>query len=132
MSDMIHIEPAHEQRPAFAAWGLAQTPALQTASATGWDIPLDLYPSVPTELLAGAYVDGFPYDRQQAQPVKAPAVEAPAVKAPAAETKAVAPKATRPRKRAPRKTPAKKAQPITVAADDTKAIMPEVPRDGDE
>lgn len=61
MSDTVHIEPGHRHRPAFAAWGLSQDPPLQTASTTGWNVPLDLYPSVPAELLEGGYVDGFPY-----------------------------------------------------------------------
>lgn len=74
MSDMIYVEPAHEARPAFAMWGLAQTPPLQTASATGWNVPLSLYPDVPSELLAGAFVDGFRYDHTMPQPE---AVQAP-------------------------------------------------------
>jgi len=96
--EYIHVEPAHEQRPGFAAWGLAQTPPLQTASATGWDVPVDLYAVLPPELLEGGYVDGFPYDVAQAQPLvsatTAPAAEAPARTGPA---------------RKARKRPAKKA-----------------------
>lgn len=70
MTDQIHIEPDGPQRPAFAAWGLAQDPPLQTATASGWDIPIGLYPDVPPELLEGAYVDGFLYGRPDApQPV---------------------------------------------------------------
>lgn len=76
MTDTVYIEPAHEHRPAFAAWGLAQTPPLQTASAQGWDVPLDLYPEVPPELLDGAFVDGYRYAVPMAQPV-ALAAEAP-------------------------------------------------------
>lgn len=68
MNEFIHIEPAHEQRPAFALWGLSQEKPLQTATASGWDVPVDLYPSVPAELLTGAYVDGYPYGVSQAQP----------------------------------------------------------------
>jgi len=78
--EYIHVEPAHEQRPGFAAWGLAQTPPLQTASATGWDVPVD------------------PYDVAQAQPLVS------ATTAPAAE----APARTEPARKA-RKRPAKKA-----------------------
>lgn len=63
MNDMIMIEPAGDRRPAFAVWGLAQDPKIQTASASGWLVPVGLYPSVPPELLEGAYVDGFLYDR---------------------------------------------------------------------
>lgn len=68
MDGFIHVEPAHEQRPAFALWGLDQFPPLGTASAQGWDVPLDLYVSIPPELLAGAYVDGYPHDVPQPQP----------------------------------------------------------------
>lgn len=53
------IEPDGPHRPAFAAWGLAQDPPLQTATASGWLVPFDLYATVPAELLDGAYVDGF-------------------------------------------------------------------------
>lgn len=59
VTDPILIEPDWPHRPAFAAWGLAQDPPIQTATATGWLIPVDLYSSVPAELLNGAYVDGF-------------------------------------------------------------------------
>lgn len=61
MNDPISIEPDGPKRPAFALWGLSQDPPLQTSSATSWDVPLDLYPSVPPELLEGAYVDGYAY-----------------------------------------------------------------------
>lgn len=68
MTEYIHVEPAHEHRPAFAAWGLRQFPPLQTASAQGWDVPLDLYADIPPELLAGGVVDGFPYGVPNPQP----------------------------------------------------------------
>lgn len=71
MTDFIHIEPAHERRREFARWCLEQTPRIETASATGSDVPLDLYPSVPPELLEGAYVDG--YLVPPSAPVKDPA-----------------------------------------------------------
>lgn len=87
VSDLIMIEPDGPQRPAFAAWGLAQDPPLQTATASGWNVPVELYPSVPPELLEGAYVDGYLYDGPAAPETgtEAPAVssetgtEAPAV-----------------------------------------------------
>lgn len=66
MSDFVHIEPADAQRRAFAKWALAQTPKLQTSSSTGTDVPVDLYPDVPPELLEGAYVDGFRYGGPEA------------------------------------------------------------------
>lgn len=59
--DFVYIEPAREHRQAFARWGLDQSPRLETASASGWNVPLVLYPSVPEGLLSGARVDGFPY-----------------------------------------------------------------------
>lgn len=59
MTEYVHVEPGYAQRPAFASWGLSQDPPLQTASASGWDVPVELYPSVPPELLEGAYVDGY-------------------------------------------------------------------------
>lgn len=65
MNDPIMIEPAGPNRPAFAAWGLAQDPPIQTATASGWLVPVELYPAVPVELLDGAYVDGFLYDRPE-------------------------------------------------------------------
>jgi hypothetical protein len=59
VTDPILIEPDWPHRPAFAVWGLAQDPPIQTATATGWLVPVELYASVPAELLDGAYVDGF-------------------------------------------------------------------------
>lgn len=105
MTSFIYIEPAHEHRPAFAAWGLAQERPLQTATATGWDVPVDLYPSVPVELLEGAYVDGYPYGRGRPQPVK---------------QDRAAPR--KPRKRAAKKATAKPPV-LTVSVDDTDAVI---------
>lgn len=108
MSDFVHIEPADEQRRAFARWALAQTPKLQTSSSTGTDVPVDLYPEVPPELLEGAYVDGFRYGGQAApQPDPVAAPKAPA--GPTSTGTASAPQAAadgpekKPRKRAPRR-----------------------------
>lgn len=56
----VHIEPANDRRGMFAAWCLTQTPPLQTSSASGWDVPTELYPDVPVEALEGAHVDGWP------------------------------------------------------------------------
>lgn len=87
MTETLYIEPAHEHRPSFALWGLAQKPVIQTASATGWDVPLDLYPAVPSELLEGAYVDGYLYDvaKPQPEPVAPTPEVTPAVEAPTEE-----------------------------------------------
>lgn len=64
----VHIEPGDTQRRAFARWCLAQEPRIETASASGSDVPLDLYPTIPPDLLEGAYVDGYPYGQPQPQP----------------------------------------------------------------
>lgn len=71
MTDVVHIEPADDQRRAFARWALSQTPKLQTSSSTGTDVPVDLYPSVPAELLEGAFVDGFRYGAEDVRQVPA-------------------------------------------------------------
>lgn len=78
MTHTIHVEPAHANRQAFAKWALSQDPKIQTASATGSDVPVDLYPAIPAELLEGAYVDGYLY--RGADPV--PAVRADGSKPP--------------------------------------------------
>lgn len=91
----IYIEPAREHRRAFARWCLDQTPKIQVASATGSNVPVDLYPSVPLNLLDGAYVDGFRY---VGDPAPAPASGRREL---TAEKLAPAPAA--PRKRRPRK-----------------------------
>lgn len=59
--DVITIEPAPAQRSAFAMWCLAQEPPLSFTGPDAADVPIDLYPTVPTELLIGAYVDGYRY-----------------------------------------------------------------------
>lgn len=74
----IHVEPADEHRRGFARWCLAQTPRIETASATGSDVPLDLFKDIPGELLDGALVDGQPFshvpdDEPEQQAPKAPA-----------------------------------------------------------
>lgn len=75
MTDSIHVEPAHELRPGFALWTLSQDPQPLTTS-TGFDVRLFQYPSIPPELLEGAYVDGYLYDGPAAPQ---PGTEAPAV-----------------------------------------------------
>ena len=59
MTTHVYIEPADEQRRPFARWCLDQSPRIETASATGSNVPVELYPEVPVELLEGAYVDGY-------------------------------------------------------------------------
>lgn len=91
MTDFVTVEPAHEQRPEFALWALAQSPPLNTSSASGFDVPVSLYPSIPEKLLNGAYVDGYHYNRPSPQPEAARPVAAPS------ETVAAARPATRKR-----------------------------------
>lgn len=104
----IYIEPAREHRRAFARWCLDQTPKIQVASATGSNVPVDLYPSVPLALLEGAYVDGYRY-------VGTPA-PAPAEK--------LAGAGAAPRKRRPRK----KAAEATVVVDQVVADTQDGPQ----
>jgi len=68
----ILIEPADEHRQEFARWCLAQQPRIETASATGSAVPVDLYPEVPVELLEGAYVDGYLYRSADPKPAVRP------------------------------------------------------------
>lgn len=92
MTEPIMIEPDGPNRPAFAAWGLAQDPPLQTATASGWLVPLDLYPSIPAALLDRAYVDGFMLTRPEVPPpISEPEVpsEPPIRKRPTRTRKAV-------------------------------------------
>lgn len=70
MTDYITVEPAAGQASAFASWCLSRDPGIQTVSAGGFLLKLDLYPDVPPELLEGGYVDGFPYDRPSPQPTR--------------------------------------------------------------
>lgn len=113
----VHIEPHQDRRAAFARWCLAQVPPLNTTSSTGWNIPLDLYPSVPPELLEGAFVDGFAYDRptsQTVKPVSAPVVAVQADAGPIAQTTTAKPPSTprKPRKRAARKSAAPQTRKV--------------------
>lgn len=91
MTEFVTVEPAHERRAEFALWCLSQTPQIMTSSASGFDVPMDLYPSIPEKLLNGAYVDGYHYDRPSPQPEAARPVAAPS------ETVAAARPATRKR-----------------------------------
>ena len=92
MTDYVFIEPLAARRVKFAQWGLEQEPPLQTATSTGWLVPLDLYPRIPSDLLEGAYVDGYPYDPPQGRspqgqaPRKAAAPDNTSRKAPRRKT----------------------------------------------
>jgi hypothetical protein len=95
----IYIEPAREHRRAFARWCLDQTPKIQVASATGSNVPVDLYPSVPLALLEGAYVDGYRYVGDPA-PAPAPASGRRELTAEKLAGTPAAPRKRRPRKKA--------------------------------
>ncbi len=58
MAYQVLVEPADEHRQGFARWCLAQNPRIMTASTTGSEVPVSLFPSIPDELLQGAYIDG--------------------------------------------------------------------------
>jgi hypothetical protein len=122
MTEYVHVEPSHDQRPFFALWCLAQEPPIQTASASGFDVPTDRYPFVPPEYLEGAYVDGFRLDRQAAQPAprtegfQGPRDAASETARPSAPTDA-AKAAGKPRKAA---QPRKRAARVQVTAPDTR------------
>lgn len=58
MSDTVYVEPAREHRQAFARWCLAQNPPIMTASATGSEVPRELFNLVPDEILDGALIEG--------------------------------------------------------------------------
>src|SRR5688572_32307447 len=61
MSETILVEPADGRRREFALWCLAQDPPIPSASATGSAVPVELFASVPDELLDGARIDGHPF-----------------------------------------------------------------------
>lgn len=61
MPYQILVEPAHENRSAFARWCLAQNPPIMTVSSHGSQVPADLFAAIPGELLDGARVDGHVY-----------------------------------------------------------------------
>lgn len=69
VTHFVHVEPADGNRRDFARWCLDQDPKIMTASSSGSDVPVDLYPSIPVALLEGAYVDGYLY--RGADPVPA-------------------------------------------------------------
>lgn len=115
MDDFLFIEPAREHRRDFARWCLAQDPPIQTASSTGSNVPVGLYPSVPQELLEGAFVDGFPWGIPAPQPPAVKPRTRPAAPSPTGSaTKPLT--AEQPRKRAARK-PRKRAARKPGAAD---------------
>lgn len=111
MAEFITIEPSGEHRAAFARWALDQDPNVQTVGTHGFVVPLDWYPDVPAELLAGSYVDGYAYETPSGRPKAASGSLAaetrePVVRVPDAPAKPLAAEQKprrAPRKRAPRK-----------------------------
>lgn len=61
MTDSILVEPAGEHRRDFARWAITQDPRIETASQSGFNVPLTLFGDVPEALLDGALVDGRVY-----------------------------------------------------------------------
>lgn len=59
--DEIHIEPAPEQRQAFARWGVAQTPKVRTVGPSTFAVAPGLFVEAPEAILIGALVDGHRY-----------------------------------------------------------------------
>ncbi|QBZ73502.1 hypothetical protein SEA_MISCHIEF19_17 [Streptomyces phage Mischief19] len=95
VTEHVYIEPAEDNRRQFARWCLDQTPRIETASATGSNVPVDLYPEVPATLLEGAYVDGYLYRKIDPVPAVRPDGSTPPAKntrrRPAKQTKTAAP-----------------------------------------
>ena len=106
MTSFVHIEPGLDKRREFARWALAQTPKIQTSSSTGSDVPVELYPDVPFELLEGAFVDGFPYGGAgTTQTAAVPAARASKTPEPTEAPKPRQKAAQAPAKRARKQTP---------------------------
>ncbi|WP_284576828.1 hypothetical protein [Streptomyces sp. 2P-4] len=72
MSHLIHVQPAPEQRRAFAVWATQQTPKVRTVSPSVFAVPAGLFTAVPEEVLIGSTVDGHryvsPYEDEPGQP----------------------------------------------------------------
>jgi hypothetical protein len=119
MIDFITVEPSDELRSQFALWSLRQTPTIRTTS-TGFTLTADQYAAVPSELLRGAYVDGFANDYPTPQPVAAEPVASPLAAETAGPLDAGVPASvTKPRKRAASKRAGVGARkPSDVGADD--------------
>lgn len=61
VSQFLNVQPAAEQRRAFAVWASAQVPKVRTVSQSAFAVPHDLYTAVPEPVLVGALVDGHRY-----------------------------------------------------------------------
>lgn len=71
----VLVEPAPDRARAFARWCLAQSPRIETANASGSEVPSNLFTNMPEELLVGAHIDGRLY-RHVAEPEPEPEAEA--------------------------------------------------------
>ncbi|MFD7964356.1 hypothetical protein ACFV5J_26520 [Streptomyces zaomyceticus] len=61
MTDFLHIQPAQEQRRAFARWAVAQDPMLRTVGPNTFEVPAEAFAQAPEEILIGAMVNGHRY-----------------------------------------------------------------------
>lgn len=61
MNYKVLIEPADDQRRAFARWCISQSPRIETATAFGTEVDAETFKRIPEPLLVGAYVDGRLY-----------------------------------------------------------------------
>ncbi|MFC9382786.1 hypothetical protein ACFT0G_30950, partial [Streptomyces sp. NPDC057020] len=61
MTDFLHIQPAQEQRRAFARWAVAQDPKLRTVGPNTFEVPAEAFAQAPEEILIGAMVNGHRY-----------------------------------------------------------------------
>jgi len=63
----VYVRPTGANRVEFARWAAVQEPKPEFVYP-GWHVAVDLYPSVPNELLTGAVVDGHVYGHEAPQP----------------------------------------------------------------
>lgn len=75
MTEYLTVTIAPGLRRDFAVWAREQTPKVMTNGAFTSAVPADLFQAVPVELLAGALVDGQPWDMPD--PEQAPVWEEP-------------------------------------------------------
>ncbi|MFB8402206.1 hypothetical protein [Streptomyces sp. NPDC055912] len=61
MTDFLHIQPAQEQRRAFARWAVAQDPKLRTVGPNTFEVPAEAFAQAPEEILIGSLVNGHRY-----------------------------------------------------------------------
>lgn len=106
MTYLVLVEPADEQRRAFARWCLAQDPPIMTTTASGSEVPADVFRDMPEGLLVGAYVDGHLYQHVAEEPVRLTEIRIPVNDGPRPEP--LSGSVTAPKQRS-RRTPRKAA-----------------------